>query len=310
MRRMGYHEAARVELGKAGTPLGSYPTRNAQELFVYALTELAALDDDQGNYAAALACVERATSVPIVEEPKNTPILLELTLLRGKALFWLRRWDETILVLKDATARLSQSAPDVRHVMLCYLGLALSAMHMWDEAFSALRGAELDPVAQPFLWAATRVWLGNIYYLRSDFCNALREYEAILSRPVPEWAGSRDSLARMADCYIETGHLEQGLEVAARAYGELRGNSLVHVEYARALGFAGRYQEAQRVLDEIGEDTVDPGMRERYFAVATAIATGNDRMENAVYWLRRLEGVDADSRYLPSLRTSMARRRQ
>jgi tetratricopeptide (TPR) repeat protein len=246
--------------------------------------------------------VERAAQVPIPAGPENRRVLLDLEVVRGKALFSLDRWRESIPVLRKALAQVPETDAGVRAGVMCFLGLALCAVGEFDEAYELLRTTALDRAKQPGLWAATRVWLGNIYHRRDEYAKALEQFEAIADRPAEEWAGSRESLARMADSYLETGQRERGLVVAEQAYRELRGNGLVHIAFAKALALAGRYQEAEPVLRELDEAGLDDSLRERLYAHSGYVAVGLRNRERAEQWLHKLTALNPNSRYLNPLR--------
>jgi tetratricopeptide (TPR) repeat protein len=183
----------------------------------------------------------------------------------------------------------------------------LCAVREFDEAFDVLQNTDLDPSEHPSLWAAARVWLGNLYYRRHEFAKALEQFEAVVDLPPEQWAGSRESLARMADCYMETGQPESALAVAEKAYRELRGNDLVHVEYAKALAIARRWREAEQVLRELNEETVDEGLKERFYAHSAYVAAGLHNRNSAEPWLRKLRELNPSSRYLPPLEAAIGK---
>jgi tetratricopeptide (TPR) repeat protein len=278
---------------------------------VYALSALGLLEYERGNYAAALAHAERACLTSVPESQDNQRVRVEAEVLRGQALGQLGRWEESIRILRNALPQLDQIEPgyaaELKGMAESFLGLGLCAVGQFEEALEILGRARLDRAKQPGLWAATRVWLGNLYYLRDDYPNALEQYEAIADRPAEEWAGSRESLARMADCYLETGRPERGLQVAEEAYREMRGNPLVHIVLAKALAIASRWEQADAVLHELNEDNLEEGLRQRFYAHAAYVAAGRGDRHRADHWLRRLRLRNPNSRYLGPIQDAIDR---
>lgn len=301
LHKMGNNLAARRELERAVELYEVSPAAEVRDHFVYSLIELATLAGEAGDYSDVLAYLDRASVDQIRSQPGNQQVLFHMDLLRGKALVGLKRWRESIPVLRSAVTEVPEGQTDARSVATGYLGLALCAVREYEEAFGVMQAADLGMHVNPGLWAATRVWLGNLYYGRSEFAKALEQYERVIDQPAENWAGSRESLARMADCYLETGQPESALAVAEKAYRELRGNDLVHVEYAKALAVARRWREADQVLRELNEEAVDEGLKERFYTHSAYVAAGLQDRNGAEQWLRKLRDLNPSSRYLPPL---------
>jgi len=306
LREIGDRGEARAEFLRAleGCDLVAPPDSHGP--LARSLLGLAVLAFEDGEYSQALAWVERASRVPVLVEPGNEQLRSEVEFWRGLILFRLDRWQESIPILEGVLAGI-ESTDANKGLLEAYLGLALCATGQYEEALQILRETRLDRGAQPGVWAATRVWLGNLYYRRNEFARALEQFEEIADRPAEDWAGSRESLARMADCYIETGQYDEALAVAERAYQELRGNALVHVEYAKALAVAGRASEAERVLRELPEAAVEPDLRERYYAHSVYTAARRGDRDAAAQWLQKLRTHNRTSRYLTGLEEFLQR---
>jgi tetratricopeptide (TPR) repeat protein len=306
-KRNGDYEGARTEFEKAIAYLEEPDSAEVCDQALYSLYELAHIYDDRSEYRAVLHCTERAARLPIQSCSEMDLILFDLIALHGRALFWLRRWHESIPILRKALAQLPELDLHVRTILLCYLGFALCGVREYEEAFAILKTIELDPVTHPRLWVPAQVWLGNLYYQRNEWAKAIEHYEMVADLPPEEWAGARESFAHLADCYLETGQYDRALAVAERAYQELRGNALVHVEYAKALAVAGRAGEAEQVLRELPEETVEAGLRERYYAHSVYVAARRGDREATTQWLRKLRDLNPTSRYLPHLEAFLAR---
>jgi tetratricopeptide (TPR) repeat protein len=306
LREVGERREARAEFLQGVEGSGQMASPDSRVLVARSLLGLAILAYEDGDYRTALSWVEQASRVPVLAEPVNEQIRLDVECWRGLALFRLDRWEESIPVLKGVLAGIKP--PDSNKALLeAYLGLALSATAQYEEALQILRKTRLDPEGQPGVWAATRVWLGNLYYRRNEFTKALEQFEGIVDRPAEDWVGSRESLARMADCYVETGQFDRALAVAERAFQELRGNALVHIEYAKVLAVVGRASEAEQVLRELPEETVEPDLRERYFAHSVYTAARRGDRNATGQWLYKLRTHNPTSRYLRGLEEFLER---
>lgn len=307
LRERGEDEAARIEFQHVIEYVGDIPTEADREQAASALCELGILEYRRSNYTGALACVERASGMSLSGDPKNAIILLTIEKVRGQALFWLKRWDESIPHFRSALAIVPEPDTSLRALLMCYLGLSLCAIREHSEALAALQNAHVEEDDEPGLWAAMQVWLGNLYYQRNDFAKALEHYERLVNRPAEDWASSRESLARMADCYCEAGKHGQALAVAEKAYRELRGNDLVHLEYAKALANVDRADEARRVLEELDENAIDPGLRERFLAHSAYVAIRLRDRTRAKDLIDKLRALNPFSRYLHPLKGALPR---
>jgi tetratricopeptide (TPR) repeat protein len=306
LRSGGNQEEARGEFAHAIEHSDALANDAACDEFLRALCELAILEYTRGDYEAALRCADRANDTPRSANGGEGTVWFALDKVRGQACFWLERWQESIPALRSALAIVPDTESEQRPLLMCYLGLALCAIQQYGEAMNVLSQADMGEAQEPSIWIMRHVWMGNLYYLRNEFGKALEHFEHVIDRPPATWGPSRDSLARMADCYLTTGNYQRALTIAAMAYEEMHGNVLVHLEYANALAVSGRPEEARRVLEEIDESQIPPGLRERFLAHSAYVALrGHDR-NRGEEWIAKLAAHNPFSRYLHSLRRSAA----
>ncbi len=305
LRETGESEEARLEFQKAIERFEEPADEGAREELVKSLVELAVLEYDRGDYAAALACVERGSRVSISAGPENRASLIGIERLRGKALSQLGRWGECIPILRNALALLRETDADTQAELMSFLGLALCAVREFDEAIEVLQATAVDPGTQPGLWIAARIWLGKMYHWKYEYAKALGEFEAVVRRPAEEWKDFQECLASLSDCYFETGNSEKGFATAEKAYRKMPENGQVRIAYVRALGVVGRYQEAEQMLREMDEVTLDEATREQFYSQSCYVAAGLGDRKRAEQWLDKLIGLKPNSRHLARLRPAM-----